>query len=92
VIRGREPADTEPLFAADEVQAGLRIDSFWGRKVSLNDLLVQRPQVHIRIEKNGASNVPVVQGATPRSRREKLCSTCTSGGCNCRMAGFFITM
>jgi len=29
-IRGREPADSEPLFAADEVQAGLRIDSFWG--------------------------------------------------------------
>src|SRR6266404_4138423 len=73
VIRGREPADTEPLFAADEVQAGLRIDSFWGRKVSLNDLLVQRPQVHIRIEKNGASNVPAVQGATPRKpARETL--------------------
>ena len=73
VIRGREPADTEPLFAADEVQAGLRIDSFWGRKVSLNDLLVQRPQVHIRIEKNGASNVPVVQGAAPRKpARETL--------------------
>jgi len=29
VIHGREPAGTEPLFAADEVQAGLRIDSFW---------------------------------------------------------------
>jgi len=73
VIRGREPADTEPLFAADEVQAGLRIDSFWGRKVSLNDLLVQRPQVHIRIEKNGTSNIPVVQGVAPRKpARETL--------------------
>jgi len=73
VIRGREPADTEPLFAADEVQAGLRIDSFWGRKVSLNDLLVQRPQVHIRIEKNGASNVPIPSGAsTGKPARETL--------------------
>src|SRR5258707_11534026 len=73
VIRGREPADTEPLFAADEVQAGLRIDSFWGRKVSLNDLLVQRPQVHIRIEKNGASNVPTLSGASTRKpARETL--------------------
>jgi len=73
VIRGREPADTEPLFAADEVQAGLRIDSFWGRKVSLNELLVQRPQLHIRIEKNGTSNIPVLQGASTRKpARETL--------------------
>jgi translocation and assembly module TamB len=73
VIRGREPAGTEPLFAADEVQAGLRIDSFWGRRVSLNDLLMQRPQVHIRIEKNGASNLPVLQGASTRKpARETL--------------------
>ena len=28
VIHGREPADTEPLFAAEEIHAGLRIDSF----------------------------------------------------------------
>jgi translocation and assembly module TamB len=57
VLRGREPAGTEPLFAADEIQAGLRIDSFWGRKVSLSDLTIQRPQIHLRIEKNGASNL-----------------------------------
>src|ERR1700732_2732399 len=66
VIHGREPAGTEPLFAADEVQVGLRIDSFWGHKVSLNDLLVQRPQVHIRVEKDGSSNVPVPQRAAAK--------------------------
>jgi translocation and assembly module TamB len=59
VIHGREPAGTEPLFAAEEIQAGLRIDSFWGRKVSLSELIVQRPQIHLRVEKNGASNLPV---------------------------------
>ena len=73
VIHGREPVGTEPLFTADEVQAGLRIDSFWGRKVSLNDLLVQKPQVHIRVEKNGSSNVPVPQSASRRKpARETL--------------------
>src|SRR5258706_15666577 len=73
VIHGREPTGTEPLFTADEVQAGLRIDSFWGHKVSLNDLLVQRPQVHIRIEKNGSSNIPIPQSATARKpTRETL--------------------
>jgi translocation and assembly module TamB len=59
VIHGRELVGTEPLFTAEEVQAGLRIDSFWGRRISLNELVVQRPHVHIRVEKNGTTNVPV---------------------------------
>src|SRR6266571_307993 len=58
VIHGNEPAGTEPLFTADEVQAGLRIDSFWGRRISLSELLVQKPHVHILVGRNGATNVP----------------------------------
>lgn len=64
VIHGNEPADTEPLFSAEEIQAGLRIDSIWGRKVSLTDLLIREPHVHIRVEKSGLTNVP----APPRTR------------------------
>ena len=63
-IHGLEPAGTEPLFAAEEVDAGLRIDSWWGRKVSLDSLIVHQPHVHIRIEKNGVTNLP-----TPRRPR-----------------------
>lgn len=58
VIHGREPLGTEPLFTAEEVQAGLRIDSFWGRRISLDELVVQKPRAHIRVEKNGTTNVP----------------------------------
>src|SRR6195256_5424259 len=58
VIHGREPAGTEPLFTAEEVQADLRIVSFWGRRISLDELVVQKPHVHIRVEKNGTTNVP----------------------------------
>ncbi len=58
-IHGLEPAGTEPLFASEEVKAGLRIDSFWGRKISLDDLYVLQPHLHIRVEKNGVSNVPI---------------------------------
>jgi translocation and assembly module TamB len=58
VIHGKERAGTEPLFSAEEVQAGLRIDSFWGRRVSVNELLVQKPHVHVRVEKDGTTNVP----------------------------------
>jgi len=60
VIHGSEPAGTEPLFAAEEVHAGLRVDSFWGRKVSLNDLYLRQPRVHLRVNKNGSSNVPML--------------------------------
>ena len=58
VIHGREPAGTEPFFAADEVEAGLRVDSFWGRKVALDKLMVDRPRVHLRVEKSGSNNLP----------------------------------
>src|SRR6266851_673163 len=58
VIHGKEALGTEPLFTAEEVQAGLRIDSFWGRRISLNELEIQQPHVHIRVEKNGTTNVP----------------------------------
>src|SRR6266403_3830444 len=58
VIHGREPAGTEPLFTAEEVRAGLRIDSIWARRVSVNELRVQKPHVHVRVDKNGTTNVP----------------------------------
>src|SRR5262249_50147901 len=65
-IHGKEPAGTEPFLIAKEVEAGLRIDSFWGHKVSLNDLKVTKPQVHIRVEKDGSTNVPSPAGEKTR--------------------------
>jgi hypothetical protein len=61
VVHGHEPAGTEPLFSAEEVQVGLRIDSFWSRKISLDELIVRQPMVHIRVDKDGKSNVPEPQ-------------------------------
>lgn len=74
VIRGGEPAGTPPFFSAEEVEAGLRIDSFWGRKVSLKDLLVRQPHIHIRVEANGSTNVPVPARARTQAKslRETL--------------------
>src|SRR5205814_1872520 len=68
VIHGKEPAGTEPLFTAEEVEAGLRIDSFWGRKISLSELVVQKPHAHILVEKNGNTNVPTPQRAATVSK------------------------
>ncbi len=69
VIHGNEPAGVEPLFTADEVQAALRIDSFLGRRISLNELLVQRPHVHIVVGKGGATNVPTPERPASLRRR-----------------------
>jgi translocation and assembly module TamB len=61
VIHGTEPASTDPLFSAEQARIGLRIDSFWGRRVSLNDLLLVQPRLHLRVEKNGRNNLPVLK-------------------------------
>ena len=63
VLHGKEPDGTPPLFSAEEIHAGLHIDSFWGRKVSLSEITVRQPRIHIRAEKDGATNVP----SPPRS-------------------------
>jgi hypothetical protein len=66
VIHGSEPAGTEALLAAEEVHVGLRIDSFWGRKISLNELFLRQPEVHLRVARDGSSNVPLLHlPATP---------------------------
>ena len=74
VIHGHEPAGTQPLFSAEEVQAELQIDSFWGRKVSLSELVLKDPEVHIRMERNGSSNMPTPLRASNSSKplRESL--------------------
>ena len=68
VIHGREPADTEPLFAVDELRIALRIDSFWGRKVALDELLMKRPRVHIRVQPDGSSNLPASPGLSKQKK------------------------
>jgi translocation and assembly module TamB len=72
IIHGKEPEGTEPLFAAEEVSVGLRVDSFWGRKVSLTELTVREPHVHIRAEKDGTTNVPAVPRASNKPAGETL--------------------
>ena len=58
VIHGTEPDGTEPLFSIEELEAGIRVDSVWGRKGSLDEAVLRGPHVHLRVEKDGASNLP----------------------------------
>lgn len=74
VIHGSEPAGSQPLFLAEQVQAELQVDSFWGRKASLSDLIVKKPQIHIRIARDGSSNVPAPRqpSSSKKDLRESL--------------------
>lgn len=63
VVHGKEPAGTEPLFSVDQARVGLRVDSFWGKRVGLNDLSLEKPRLHVRVEKDGSSNLPTLKAS-----------------------------
>lgn len=71
-LHGREE-EGMPLFHADRIRLRAHIVSFWDRKIALDELLIERPSVAVRIDEGGRSNVPApkVQRAT-RPWREQL--------------------
>ena len=72
-IHGREPSGTPPFFHADRLAVQLRIDSLLQRKISLGDVEVVHPAVHVRIEQDGSSNVPAPKpGAPGKPLRQRI--------------------
>ena len=57
-LHGLEPPGTAPLFHAGRVEIGLRILSIFRHKIALDRLIVERPEVAIRVETDGTSNIP----------------------------------
>ena len=50
-LHGLETADQPPLFHADRIDAAVRIISFFGRQIALDELIVERPQTAVRIDR-----------------------------------------
>jgi translocation and assembly module TamB len=73
-VHGREPAGTPPLFHVRRLAVGVRVDSLWGRKISLGSVDVLEPAVHVRIAEDGSSNLPVLSARAPAGKplRERL--------------------
>lgn len=68
VLHGTEPAAAEPLFAADEVDVSVRLDSFWGRRISLGEVVLRSPRLHLLTAKDGSLNLPSGSGkGAPRT-------------------------
>jgi len=57
-LHGREAPGAPPLFHASRVDVGVRVLSALGRKFALDELVVDRPQVALKFEKDGQSNLP----------------------------------
>ncbi|HYL68155.1 MAG TPA: hypothetical protein VEX69_03235, partial [Candidatus Limnocylindria bacterium] len=72
-LHGLEQVGTPPLFHAAHVNLQIHVLSFWGKQFVLDELLIDRPQVAVRFEKNGRSNLPSPKiQATNRPWRETL--------------------
>ncbi|HXZ19038.1 MAG TPA: hypothetical protein VEG63_03760, partial [Candidatus Acidoferrales bacterium] len=57
-IHGSEPPTALPYFHANYLRADLRIVSWFGRRIALDELRLDHPSLNIRILRDGASNVP----------------------------------
>ena len=63
IIHGREPENTPPFFYANSLFVDIRVDSLFRRKISLNEVRLERPAVHVRFEADGSNNVPIPRTA-----------------------------
>lgn len=57
-LHGREPAGTPPLFHADQLEISIRVESIWGRKISLGSVEMSHFSAHLRVEQDGSTNWP----------------------------------
>lgn len=66
-LHGLEAAGGPPLAHVDRISVEAHIVSFFGRRWSLDELILDKPQVAIHVDAEGHSNVPKPQprGPTP---------------------------
>jgi translocation and assembly module TamB len=69
-LHGREPAGTLPLFHANRLEIDVHVDSFWSRKISLGNVEMSHFSVHMRVDRDGSTNMPgpktpLTQGRPP---------------------------
>ncbi len=58
VVRGTEKQDAPPLLQIDKLTVRLKIKSVIHRQISLSELLIEHPVMHLQVDRNGSSNIP----------------------------------
>ncbi len=66
VLHGKEPVEEAPLVRLESATLGFRIISAFERKVDLQSLKIDRPQVRVLVYPDGTTNIP---GANARPER-----------------------
>ena len=57
-VHGTEPEGTPPLFQVERLVVDLRIVSLLARKIALDEVILVRPHVYLRVEADGRTNYP----------------------------------
>jgi translocation and assembly module TamB len=65
VLHGREPAGETPYGQLASVRVALDVLGFWSPRVLLRNLVLERPQIHIIVNRDGSTNQP-----QPRTKSE----------------------
>lgn len=71
-LHGLENVHQPPLFHADRLDVGITVLSFFKRDFELRQLVVERPQIVLRFEKDGRSNLPTPKIASNRPWQDSL--------------------
>jgi translocation and assembly module TamB len=64
-LHGLESPGAPPLFHADRMDVTGRILSFFRHEFVLDEVIVEKPEVAVTIDKSGRSNVPTPEGRQP---------------------------
>jgi len=57
-LHGTESPNQPPLLHADKFTVGIKILSAFRREVSLSELLIERPIIHMQVDRSGKNNLP----------------------------------
>ena len=57
-IHGTEPYAQPPLLQIDKLTVGITIQSLLRHRVTLRELSIEHPVAHVRIDRDGKSNIP----------------------------------
>ena len=71
-LHGREAAGSRPLFHADKVLVRAHFISFWGKRVALDEVVVNNPVTVLHVNADGENNLPIPPHRTTSPWREKL--------------------
>ena len=67
ILHGKEPPSSPPFFRAEKIQIGMRIISALKKQIDLAAVMVDKPQLHVRVGPDGSTNVPTPK--VPRSNK-----------------------